>query len=661
MGFLDRLPPAHPDATANYAGVDFGSLVHCKVTSRPIYDEAERATAAVEHNLEIVGYVSATPGLAADLNRRGIATTDNAMANIRKALTQPGQALRFHDKGFGPLNINTGVVLDARFGPHPRLLDWVPVGNDQTALVSWKCQVVIPECDTARYRYAVMAINWDVTYDINNKGEVEITYSGYLEIPMTRSLGGGRQFQDTADNYRGEIEPELPLGFTRTQSFRISKDKRRLDFTIKDRQMAAPLPFGVAEGNMEHRFEAPMPFVLWRATLSGDLTLLAGEHPPEGVRRFFAILAYRIGLIRSGSITGVSMADLRSPTMRAVTMSRPPPGAPPDPSGDPRRRGLVLISNISVTESLYTRRTSFSCSYQVIGVPLRYIFSESGLWDLPVDRRFVTSSENQNYENWRAQAFGDGRRRFDWAPLRVYGKAKAKNSPGDDVIIDLCDTDPPATNPNPNTGPVSFQLVNEEEIWNGTGGSWDTPNHPGQNPNNQQGGTNHRLNINVPVDTPIDPTVSWVKYEMWTEYFEDERLGRHKKLTGTVAPTPGPAANESFQNLQETGAPGPLATVSNQVADVFQQVGTPTARLVLSGYAVRAGHRIPLPRLVKVGGLVPVARRLWFRERALRQMGEIIIYRNTWRIEYLLAQPPKSTIETLANPLYNISGTNSDD
>jgi hypothetical protein len=198
-------------------------------------DEAQRTTVYVEHSLEVEGYV--VPNVVTG-------TTDTVLSTARKLLTAQGGALDYSDKGFGDLvvNVEAGGVRDVSWGPHPEILEWIPLGGDGvgTCKVVWRVTTRIPECTSAVYAGAPLALNYEQDFSIDEAGYTTVGTSGYIEIPMTRRTQTDRSLPDSADQYRERLQAAVPLGYRRnSQDYRLSKDKRRLDFSWRDEEIPA--------------------------------------------------------------------------------------------------------------------------------------------------------------------------------------------------------------------------------------------------------------------------------------------------------------------------------------------------------------------------------------------------------------------------------------
>ena len=172
----------------------------------PVMDEAKRTYTHIIHTIDATGYVTSGGGGG---------TIDSTLDSMHTELMTPGQVLTLNGKGFGDLVADGSPVDDVIFGPFPKLLAWNPVGSNKAALVHWVCEVNVPVClQSVKYKKALMACNYEMTYSLDDAGYTNLTYSGYLEIPMSRDPFTST-VPDTADAYRDQIVSNTLPGFAR--------------------------------------------------------------------------------------------------------------------------------------------------------------------------------------------------------------------------------------------------------------------------------------------------------------------------------------------------------------------------------------------------------------------------------------------------------------
>ncbi len=578
----------------SYNGVTFASLYRTSISSRPIQDEAQRTTVYVEHVLTVEGFLAGG--------------TDTTLAAMRKLLTQPAGSLVYTAKGFGDLTINTpgAPKLDAKWGPVPELLEWVGLGGDgQAARVTWKCTIRIPECDFARYNFAVLALNWTVDHDIDQDGYTTESVRGYLEIPITRRTQQDRTVPDSVDRYRELLETDVKQGFQRSrQSFKVSADRRRLDFSWVDTELSLPYPNQVTVADANHTVRTGtgqgQGLVNWSITFDARITMA------RGARRDLSLITF---------------LNIVSSRMRALLGLG---GAQPIPR------------DFEIRDSIFGRETTFRYVFELVHHgPVKSFVNLSGLWD-PI--------AGTSYDGWQASltALRTNSSR-GWAGLKVL--------PSDDVIVDLC--------ANSSTQQLS------------------TLGSPPPGKGNQPDGNLFEATLKT-ILRNLDPENSWTEYQIEVVEEEYSNVVRHKPSPaidrtlstgdpfgnpskgprplpdGVLGPVPiGQKASAADDAVGAIGAPSKNGP---NPPDYFQRAATPTRRIALQGFAVRVGYRVPVPRIVSVGGIAAVEEYRWAAEKVISSIGDIPVFRTAWQIWYMLADAPAGPLPWPANPVLGTDG-----
>ncbi len=290
--------------TFSYNGISFTAGYSSKISAKVVPTGDNRATAFVEYTLTVDGYITATPG--------GGSSTDATLTAMRQALTQPAGLLVYTSKGFGDLSVNgNSPRQDVQFGPWPSLLEWVPIGNDQAAKVTWECVVRVAECQggdntlSTFSRSRFVEYVYGVDYDIDADGFTTATTSGYIVIPMTRPTQGARVPPNSVDLYRTSLQSAVPVGFQRDhQTFKLSKDRRRLDFTLVDKEIPTALPAGCTKIDARHTVTSGAGVqsganVLWDVTIEATITLARGRPKTDAFAAFLLILRSRTAGVQS--------------------------------------------------------------------------------------------------------------------------------------------------------------------------------------------------------------------------------------------------------------------------------------------------------------------------------------------------------------------------
>ena len=363
--------------TLSYNDVSFDGTSQVTVRTEFVKDDAQRTT--LYHRITLTVK-------AIFVNDSG---TNSDIENIRKRLGEHGRELRFIQQGFGnDLIVNagqSGTLRDVKWGPRPDVLSWQPIGSAQACEVEWQCVTCVAMCQNATVARStgIMAINYTVNFSIDDRGYTTRSISGYLEIAQTRI---GRTVPDSADQYRNAITIVAPLGFTRSQSWNLSADKSRVDFSVTDTEIPSPnaYPQGVVKASGRHRAS-------WsrgnkqahriKSSITLDIEMAANQSMSVAYAMFASMVRAR----------GQFAAQ------RGVT---------------------VLLESITAEESLFERKASFSAGYVILS-SLGDLVTSTGLWSpLGTDWRLWAMSMRNVLGN--------------------RGTSGLQHVPANDAIVDMC-------------------------------------------------------------------------------------------------------------------------------------------------------------------------------------------------------------------------------
>lgn len=297
-GIGGSLAVSDPTNGISYNGVNFDAATETlEVTKTPVYDQAGRTV--------IYSVISITlQGLVHSAKAAGILSgTDAVMTIDRVLLEQPGGAFDYSNQGFGTLSVNLGGAKDVAWGPKPKLLRWKPIGGRYAAEVTWRVEIALPDsCALAStpatdrvYEKRLLAFNYRLVINKDSSGYSKRTYTGYIQIPMTRIAAGNPELPDHVDKYWEQAWITTPEGFRRISEDRqISEDKCRLDFTIVDEEMTeiAPPP-GIIVAKMSYGVNNASPgpgFSQWNANLSASYEVARGVNKRDAIEHFFLVL-----------------------------------------------------------------------------------------------------------------------------------------------------------------------------------------------------------------------------------------------------------------------------------------------------------------------------------------------------------------------------------
>lgn len=589
-----------------YNGVKFDALYSSDIQGEPVYDDAKRTIKFLRWAITVSARI--TPQ-GAD------STTDPYLLTLRQKLTRPGQILQYQAKGFGDFIINNPAVgvWDVDWGPKPELLSFKPIGNNLAALVVWRCTVAIPECPTALFQRAVMMLNYSASWDIDTDGYHIINTSGALEIPIT--YRSGNKVADNADNYRELAVPPVNLNFQRKQNFRLSADRRRLEFSITDTEMPVPLPVGTTLAQVKYKVHSNTGgvagFLRWMHTISGTFRILPDRPKAEAFDKFFNIVAQKInGIIRSRD---------ESPIHRPC---------------------LVMLTNFEMENDVFGKDSTYSISFIGIGYSLKTVLQVSGLF-APLSNNLQPVGQAPNPPESDFSAYARWQIENQKMAGNVRGNIKARFGKIADVLLDLCAASPPV------------------------------PSRPSSDTTGITGGGSQSKSPTPDLLTPIRANLgvsgaggaaygeeanSWLMYDCGVEYYEDDHVLRHKPLAGTLTLKTGLADSSklsaSAARQQDGGESfGPMT----DTPDRFQRVASPSAVLKLRGMAMRVGHQIAAPRILAMGGHNIAQASQALVPRTIGAIQGIPIYLLTWDITYLCSVVP-SALPSVANPALWLDG-----
>lgn len=370
----------------SYNGYVFAGATSVKVNIEVVKDDARRTQVYNRYTIEVRAIIQADAG------------TDSTLQSIRVALTKQGGPLKLVNRGLGSnLQVNCpGSQRDMKWGPVPEVISWESLGSSQACEIVWRVTACIPDCNQSlnHKTTGIIAFNYSCDFSINEKGFTTRTATGYLEIGMTRV---GLTVPDCADLYRDTIVAFAPVNFQRRQSYNVSLDKSRLDFTIVDTELESrnPWPQNVVKIEARHRASISGGLrgaVKQRNSITANIELIKDANPVEAWVIFRAICLQRIN---------VALNAQQTPN--------------------------VFIEELSAEEDIFGYGASFSLTYRVLQDPT-FLLANSGLWT-PV---------GYDWGAWQYSMQGAFRQR---------GTAGLILSPQNDAIVDICGATTPTTMP----------------------------------------------------------------------------------------------------------------------------------------------------------------------------------------------------------------------
>jgi hypothetical protein len=271
---LGVVPAGRPNYALSYNGFTFDPATTRTnyIQSRCVPSDDGRTVKYVETTLSVHTVVMATAP----------ATTDAIFEPIRQKLLSQAGPLKYRDKGFGDFVVNVpgSRKLDVAWGPIPKITNSKVLADSYAWEFDWTVTTCYPECDAAVFENAIMDWSYQVGYSYTDAGYESRRISGSIEIPMTRAGQANRFLRSSADDYREVIWPTIPFFFRKgSHNFELSKDRRKLSFSIELIQLRGPLPpIGVvnAKLSVDVSNDTPMNFVKWTYSFTGEFEMAYG-------------------------------------------------------------------------------------------------------------------------------------------------------------------------------------------------------------------------------------------------------------------------------------------------------------------------------------------------------------------------------------------------
>lgn len=611
------------DSRLSYNGVA-PTVYGCKVSARPNMDEAQRTVVSTTYTIHVRAWVAAAPG----------DTTEKTMLAIRDKLMRPAGVLTFRQKGLGPINVNQDGVWDVAFGPKCTKLEMVPTGDAQLAAIDYVLETTIPQCSTtAKYKREIMEFNWchDTSWD--ESGFLTIVCKGHVIIPMTRSSASSTAVPDSVDRVMEEITPSVALGFQRMKQHQArSLDGRRMDFEFIDEEQPSPKPRDVTRAQVYQEMGSKLSrsYRLWEGTFSGTITLAAGRPKRLAYNYFMDLIRHRLftAFGEGPAVIAPAAGPFVTPTVTTpgyvelafgmATHHFALLGPATTEAGYPPGLRWMLMDEFRARDEVYGRTSEFTMRYRYYQTaPIGEILERAGLWWVP------------------ERTWGEWRLSMNQTVNRPRGNAGWRGYRARDAVIDLCLPKPSSTlTPS---GPSVAGVEDEERTRTGA---------------RQRAGR-----------IKVDPERSWLWYESELHYGEGEgRFARHKPMAAAAGQQTAEVYRDNEDALGivsrlQKATNGNVASADTGVPDVLHETRSPSPWIWLIGYAQRFGHRIPLPKIVSVGGVEAVLNRvIKTGTKVLWNYMGTPAYETYWWLEFLLAEPPRGPLPVPANPYTGTDG-----
>lgn len=572
------------EGTFEYNGVLFDAFGKSEVSSSPVYDDANRMVKYVEIRFHFRGIASAgTLG-------QNATSTDDFIDFIRRRLTQNGGTLIYSEKGFGNFTVNIGPLWDVDYGPHPKLVNFQPIGSKRACFVEWECITRVPQCPNGDQvlNNGVVELTYSVNWTMDLDGIHVVTTTGKLEIAKNFDTQAPN-FNKTADDFWNQIYITQQPGWQRDQRTKhLSHDRRTLTWTFQDRELPVPLPNGQTRARIKHTFKnTNRGFVAFSHHIRGEFNTDRSLSRFTSFRNFIICVNNIIDNIRN-SLSGVS----------------------------------IIPTEIECGEEILGLEETYAFSFLVAGTKINRLITTSGLWQrIP----------NTDHISWLASIINSS-----GDPRGLLGN-DAKYNINSDILVDLCQNQEYEAYRRDKD---RRRIIEEEE-------TTVTRNEKDKRRfiiDSDADNDSDLVNFyNLENYKPEDGESNWLVWDMELVDIENNHVVRHKPLYGTTKTVDFEADLEkpnTIVNLdQNIIAPHSEVNVESDAEDILQKINTPSTFVMLRGRAVRYGYRIPVPRLLKYGDAEIAQVSCVAPERNLAPTLGIPIYERRWEILYMLSRP----------------------
>src|SRR3990167_4403597 len=624
---LSKLPVV---GAVSYGGFRFEELLTSKMTGRPEWDRARRSVKYIRYTLEVDGYVIA----------ENSSPNDPLWSQMRYVLQQPGLRLTYSDRGFSKFTVDqtdVSAMSDVCNGPHPELLEFIPLGARLAARVVWKCAICLPEIKSGSGRFqspfsrGILAFNWSTNLKFGDDGYADYSVKGELEI--ARVLGR----RDNLENYRAYTEPQLPAGFKPTERvFDTDDAKSKIQFYYSFHElppMGIPINCTRASGSYRVANEGTTTMTgRWTASLRASYVNVPRGPRREVYMRFLGLLRDRLQDIDTFA-TGVGIA--------VAAVAPGPVNVAVNAQGNVvAAAGTMhpIIRKFTISEGLYedSHTNSFECSWTMF-TSFRNLFQACGAWRRMADcaGQLGTNGKDVWVTNM-ASIVGY----TSWYDYGFRPQAEVVVSPNIAAIGPITPVGKGAM-----TGPTFDQnSQTTDDVRACTAGAGLT--RFGVDPD-----TGASPDDAVRIPGLPSPEESWLNYQLEFITDLDPGMAIHKPLPQTDDPVDTLGAVDIFGVKPENYTKNGVNTNSSSSSkDVVQRMATSTYRVALRGFGTRAGYKVPVPDLKVFGGsaVTPGKQRV-IGPPIIANYSGIPIYMTAWVLWYEVPVPPKGQQKTPPN------------
>ena len=406
----------------SYNGFKFPPALKSRVTVVPEYDEAGRTMKymTIAISIEFITTDPTVPPSDVDGDTTYKGRMDNMMGSLYATLSQPCQPLHLELIGLGNISVNdlsagADNKEDIDYGPKPQVIEIEPLGGGLASRVEWLCTTRIAPC-FGNAIGELTEFTYSVGWSFDPAGFMIRKVEGIIGLPATRNpqveslVAGGSISIDpkSVEAANQLLTTNFPLlsKFRRQTFYRITPDRRRIQFTVEDTEIRSDslYPPGISKIHIHQSVGSALKsgFLVWAMNISGNLEIANGRKEyiqgpifnqgvttgdrsgtSVGYSKLLAwfwlgvILRDRLNLQRNlqgtpTSIYPVSVDSIKSKRKSGYEVVK-------GIKETSKSRRFILPTNIQVTDSLYSNQIQFTFSYRIHDVEPSNILKAVGV------------------------------------------------------------------------------------------------------------------------------------------------------------------------------------------------------------------------------------------------------------------------------------------
>lgn len=346
-GYIAYGPSAFA-APTNIANVRFPHTGKPKLSIEPIYADDGVTLMYYEHTLTLQVVIYENVLLHSP-------SVETEVARIKGILATPSQQLIVSMTGLGGyIFVNAGTP-DLKGGPFPQEVTVEPIASNNAIYVSWKVVFRISNC-LVPLNKNVVQFNSELDFDVDDDGDLNFTLRvTYQQRDPIVGVGQLSALVNALIRFNGN---NIFHGMRRRKRVSFSRDRRivKLEVQFKDiKSDNALYPFtrdiectDELSSSLFPNGANPGGFQLWERKLSATITL------PQRVHKSYAYLVYLY--IITERFKGLNV--LNGTAALALQAD-----APPDQKADLLRRNWYLLTDVNISNPIYTRTMKFDFKY----------------------------------------------------------------------------------------------------------------------------------------------------------------------------------------------------------------------------------------------------------------------------------------------------------